>query len=141
MRYKQLTQEERYQISALLKAGLNQTEIAMILGRHKSTISREIRRNKGLRGYRPKQAQRLTETRRQAKVANHISDTVWSNVETLLRQDWSPEQIALWLKATCRVSVSHEWIYQYILQNKVQGGDLYRHLRCQKQRRKRYGSL
>jgi IS30 family transposase len=53
--------EERYQISVLLKAGVNQTEIAMILERHKSTISREIARNTGLRGYRPKQAQRLAE--------------------------------------------------------------------------------
>ncbi len=63
MRYTQLTQEERYQIYALLKAGLNQTEIAMILERHKSTISREISRNTGLRGYRPNQAQRLAQER------------------------------------------------------------------------------
>ena len=48
MRYKQLTQEERYQISALMKAGHTQSEIAMILGRHKSPISREVRRNTGL---------------------------------------------------------------------------------------------
>ena len=53
----------RYQIHAYLKAGFNQTEIAMELKRHKSTISREIARNTGLRGYRPKQAQRLTEKR------------------------------------------------------------------------------
>lgn len=140
MKYTQLTQEERYQISALLKAGHNQTEIAMILGRHKSTISREIRRNTGLRGYRPKQAQRWTEERRQAKAQPRISDTVWLDIESLIQQDWSPEQITLWLKAECGVSVSHEWIYQYLLQNKADGGDLYRHLRCQKQRRKRYGS-
>ncbi len=68
MRYTQHTQEERYQISALLQAGHDQTGIAMILGRHKSTISREIRRNAGLRGYQSKQAQRLTYERRQAKV-------------------------------------------------------------------------
>jgi IS30 family transposase len=59
MKYTQLTQKERYQISALMKAGHNQTETGMISGRHKSTISREVRRNKGLRGYRPKQAQYL----------------------------------------------------------------------------------
>jgi IS30 family transposase len=140
MKYTQLTQEERYQISALLKAGHNQTEIAMILGRHKSTISREVHRNKGLRGYRPQQAQRLTEERRQAKAKPRISDTMWGDVEALLRQDWSPEQITLWFKAECHTSVSHEWIYQYVLQDKAYGGNLYRHLRCQKQRRKRYGS-
>ena len=52
----QLTEEERYQIEALLKRGHHQSEIAVVLKRHKSTISREVRRNRGLRGYRPKQA-------------------------------------------------------------------------------------
>jgi len=140
MRYTQLTQEERYQISALLKAGQDQTEIAMILGRHKSTISREIKRNTGLRGYRPKQAQRLTAERRQSKVKVHINGDTWLAVEQLINLDWSPEQISLWLKTFCAISISHEWIYQFILQDKAHGGDLHRHLRCQKQRRKRYGS-
>jgi len=139
-RYKQLAQEERCQISALLKAGHDQSDIAMILCRNKSPISRELKRNTGLRGYRPKQAQRLTDDRRQNKVQARITDTVWFNVEQLLRQDWSPEQISLWLKAEKQMSISHEWIYQYVLQDKYGGGDLCRHLRCQKQRRKRYGS-
>lgn len=138
--YTQLTQEERYQIYVLNKAEHNQTEIAMILGRDKSTISRELRRNTGLRGYRPRQAQRLTEERRQAKAKPSIPHSLWRQVERLLREDWSPEQINLWLKAKYTVSISHEWIYHYILQNKANGGDLYRHLRCQKKRRKRYGS-
>ena len=140
MSYKQLTQEERYQISALLKAGHDQSEIAMILSRDKSTISRELRRNTGLRGYRPKQAQRLADERRESRARYRITDTVWANVAQLLRQDWSPEQISLWLEAEKHISISHEWIYQYVLQDKHYGGDLYRHLRCQKQRRKRYGS-
>ena len=62
--YTQLTQEERYQIEALLKAGHPQSGITSVLKRHKSTISREFRRNRGLRGYRPKQAQRLALTLR-----------------------------------------------------------------------------
>jgi IS30 family transposase len=140
MSYTQLTQEERYQIHALLQAGNNQTHIARILNRHKSTISREIQRNTGLRGYRPQQAQRLTEGRRAAKAQARISESTWFDVEQLLKQDWSPEQISLWLKAEPRRVISHEWIYQYILQDKAYGGKLYRHLRCQKQRRKRYGS-
>jgi len=140
MKYTQLTHEERYQIAALLKAEHKQTEIAMILNRHKSTISREIHRNTGLRGYRPGQAQRLTEERRQAKVQTSIPGSLWRQVERLLREDWSPEQITLWLKAEHNVSISHEWIYQYILQDKAKGGVLYHHLRCKKQRRKRYGS-
>ena len=57
--YTQLAQEERYQIESLLKMGHDQSEIAVVLKRHKSTISREVRRNCGLRGYRPKQVQRL----------------------------------------------------------------------------------
>lgn len=140
MGYTQLTQEERYQISVLLKAEHDQTEIAMILGRHKSTISREIRRNTGLRGYRPVQAQRLTDERRKSKLRPRLSDDTWLAVEQLLNMDWSPEQISLWLKSFCAISISHEWIYQYVLQDKAAGGDLHQHLRCQKQRRKRYGS-
>ena len=55
----QLTQEERHQIEALLKRGHHQSKIAVVLKRHKSTISREVRRNRGLRSYRPQQAQHL----------------------------------------------------------------------------------
>lgn len=140
MSYRQLTQEQRYQIQALLKAECDQTEIAMIIGCHKSTISREIRRNTGLRGYRPQQAQRLANERKQAKYQPRITDNTWLIVEQLLTLDWSPEQISLWLKAFCGIAISHEWIYQFVLQNKANGGDLFKHLRCQKQRRKRYGS-
>lgn len=139
MRYTQLTQEERYQIYALLKAGHHQTEIALILDRHKSTISREIRRNTGLRGYRPRQAQQLCDERKWTKARPRITDATWTTIDRLLREDWSPEQISLWLYEERGVTISHEWIYQYVLQDKAQGGDLYQHLRCQKQRRKRYG--
>lgn len=118
MSYKQLTQEERYQIHAYLKAGFNQTEIAMELNRHKSTISREIQRNRGLRGYRPQQAQRLTDERKQVKARRRISNIVWSDVRKLLRKDWSPEQISLWFDSEKSISISHEWIYQYILRDK-----------------------
>ena len=73
MAYKQLTQEQRYQTQALLKANHNQTQIAMILQCHKSTISREIRRNTGLKGYRPAQAQRLADKRRQSKFRIYVA--------------------------------------------------------------------
>jgi IS30 family transposase len=140
MRYKQLTQEERYQIHAYLKAGLNQSEIALEMNRDKSTISREILRNTGLRGYRPQQAQRLTEERRESKSGQRIQSDNWQIVEKLIRMDWSPEQISLWLKSFTSIRVSHEWIYQHILKNKAAGGDLHTHLRCRKIRRKRYGT-
>ena len=53
--YTQLTREQRYQIKALLQGQHTQTEMAEILGVHKWTISRELRRHRGLRGYRPNQ--------------------------------------------------------------------------------------
>jgi len=107
---------------------------------NKSTISRELRRNRGKRGYRPKQAQQRTCERRQAKVNIRITPETWRLIEKLLREDWSPEQISLWLKEQNHSTVSHEWIYRHILQDKRRGGTLYRHLRCQKQRKKRYGA-
>ena len=57
--YTQLTREERYQIYILKKDNYSQAQIAELLGRDKSTISRELRRNRGLKGYRPKQAHNL----------------------------------------------------------------------------------
>ena len=138
--YKQLTQEQRYQIYALMKAGLYQAQIADVIGVHKSTISREIQRNKGLRGYRPQQAHCFAEMRRAEVVRTRISLHTWNLVERLLREDWSPEQVSNWLDGERQVMVSHESIYQFILKDKRQGGNLYLHLRCKKQRRKRYGS-
>jgi IS30 family transposase len=139
MNYTQLTREQRYQISALLKMGHNRTEIAAVIGKHKSTISRELSRNKGQRGYRPKQAHRKALSRRHHR-RKRISVETWELIETKLRLDWSPEQVSGWLNRQSAIQVSHEWIYQYILADKQAGGDLYRHLRCQKKRRKRYGS-
>ena len=69
--YTQLTQGQRYQVEALYKAGHNQTMIANILTVHKSTISRELRRNRGLRGYRPKQAHAKAMQRRHEKLKTH----------------------------------------------------------------------
>ena len=139
MNYTQLTQEQRYQISALLKMGHNRTEIATVIGKHKSTISRELSRNKGQRGYRPKQAHRRALHRRKHS-HKRISEETWEMIETKLRLDWSPEQVSGWLYRYHNIQVSHEWIYQHILADKQAGGNLYRHLRCQKKRRKRYGS-
>ena len=70
--YTQLTSEQRYQIYALLKAEHTLTFIAEIIGKHKSTICREIARNSGGRGYRPIQAQRLCDQRKQGKYAGAL---------------------------------------------------------------------
>jgi IS30 family transposase len=143
--YTQLTQAQRYQIYALLKAGHNQTEIAHFIRVHKSTVSRELGRNRGLKGYRPKQAHQFALNRRK-KAGYRIEASTWILIEELIRQDWSPEQVSDWVSENYDLQISHEWIYQYILTDKHTGGDLYRHLRCQskiltrEKRKKRYGS-
>ena len=92
MNYTQLTREQRYQIYALMKAGHNQTRIAAVINCHKSTISRELRRNRGLKGYRPYQADELAYDRQCAAYRSRIAWQTWQQVEQLLRQDWSPQQ-------------------------------------------------
>jgi transposase, IS30 family len=114
MSYKQLTQEQRYQIYACMKADWSQLEIAKEIRVHPSTISREVKRNQGGRGYRPKQAQQRTEERKLKHVTTRIEPQTWTLVESQLRQDWSPEQVAGWLKGERHVEVSHERIYQHI---------------------------
>jgi len=136
--YHQLTQEQRYQIYALRKTKHSLSEIATVIAVHKSSVSRELKRNRGQRGYRPQQAHELALERRTIGLSR-IPGEIWAEVERLLRQDWSPEQISGRLKKEQKVCLSHEWIYQYVLKDKQAGGDLYRHLRCQKKRRKRYG--
>lgn len=138
--YTQLAEEQRYQIEALLKAGHNQVSIADTIGVHTSTISRELKRNRGQRGYRGGQANSFADQRRQGKQKEQVSSETWAWVDQLIREDWSPEQVSAWLAENAGVSVSHEWIYQYVYADKRAGGDLFSHLRCQKARRKRCGS-
>ena len=138
--YKQLTSVQRYQISVLKRIGHCRTEIAIELEVHKSTISRELRRNTGERGYRPKQADEKACNRRvNAAHKRRISAEEWEVVDEKLRQDWSPEQVSGWLEKRQAIRISHEWIYQHILADQRAEGDLYTHLRCQKKGHKRYG--
>jgi|FLOH01.1.fsa_nt_gi transposase, IS30 family len=138
--YSQLTLEQRYTICTMLKTGHTQSQIALIIGVHKSTISREFKRNCGGRGYRYKQANTKAIDRRQTNVCIRIDGSTWMFVERLIQKEWSPEQISGWMKKTLGLSISHEWIYQYVLKDKLAGGSLYLHLRCKKKRKKRYGS-
>ena len=87
-RYTQLNHAQRYQISGLMKSGCNQTQIAAEIGVNKSTISREFRRNKGQRGWHPKQAQRIRDQRKQYCInGKQFSSTEWTEVERLIRSD------------------------------------------------------
>jgi transposase, IS30 family len=140
--YYQLTETQRYQIEALMKAGKTQKEIADILGVSPATISRELKRNKGGSGYRPKQAQNKTlKRRKKATKAKKMTAEVVALVDAKLRLEWSPEQISGWLAREHAIFISHERIYQHVWADKRQGGTLYQHLRqSHKRRKKRYGS-
>ncbi len=140
MAHTQLTSEQRYQIRALMQTNQPATIIAKIVSVDRSTIYRELKRNTGQRGYRPKQAHEKALARRQGKSKERITPETWALVEKKLRLDWSPEQIASWLKKHGYETISHEWIYQYVYADKRAGDDLHEHLRRQKPYRKRTGS-
>lgn len=142
MNYKQLTQEERYQIYILKKLKQTQKEIAQELNRSPSSISRELKRNTGLRGYRPKQAHELTQQRRKtARKHCKLNDKIKEQIDALLTKNLSPEQIAGRLALEINVQLHHETIYQYIYKDQANGGKLYQYLtRARKKYRKRYGS-
>lgn len=137
-----LTECDRYHISALNEAGKSQKKLAKKIGVHRTTIWRELSRNSGSRGYRPKQASRKATERWQAATkAIKMNPELIKIIKTKILQDWSPEQISGRLKLEGRFSISHERIYQFIGKDKANGGDLWTHLRWAKRlRRKRYGT-
>jgi len=143
MLYRQITFEERYTVGLLRQQGLSPAAIARTLGRHRSTIGREVHRNGTPRDgcYRPQLAEWYARGRRSRSRRNQRFSTAdWARIQTLLREDWSPEQVAGRLRLERELEISHETIYRYIWAEKRAGGTLYQHLRgARKQRRKRYG--
>lgn len=145
MTYTQITLHERYAIWMLRKLGFTPAAIARQLKRHRSTITREVRRNiwreNGVT-YQPLKAQSYTnERRRVARRGTQFSDEAWAFIEDLLREDWSPEQIVGWCRRFGILSISHETIYRRILTDRKRGGTLWRHLRVvTKKYRKRYAA-
>lgn len=149
MAYKQLDYLTRYKIYGLWRAGFKQVEIAKEVGVHKSTISRELKRNItlvrtawGSWQYKPDYAQHYAEIRRKKK-PKHIKFTkaIEEFVSEKIKENWSPEQISGYAKRHKLFFISHERIYQFILKDKEKGGVLYQSLRHQhKKYRKRYGS-
>jgi len=135
--YRQLTQEQRYQIGALLRIGMKGSEIAREIKVDRSTVWREIRRNSTPYRYNPSRAIRLARERHEWKRKKRINHETWARVEMLLGFEWSPEQISKRLRLEGLPVVSHETIYQYIYQNKRDGGDLYVNLRRRHRYRKR----
>jgi IS30 family transposase len=143
MSYHQITREERYTISTLRKQGYRTSKIASVLGRHRSSIYREIRRNQcNDKGYRPFKADSRTRGRRSRSRRNkQFEARDFALIESYLRLDWSPEQVSCYLKRVKILNISHETIYLHVWADKEAGGDLYARFRgAPKQRRKRYGS-
>jgi len=131
MTYRQLTSEERYMLAALRRQGYNKSEIALALGRHRSTVCRELRRNSTRADgrYRAFTAQERTNGRRSRSRRNlRFTAEDFALVDELLRRQWSPEQVAGYLNRTGQLSISHETIYRHVWRDKREGGTLYTHL-------------
>jgi IS30 family transposase len=140
--YQHFTQEERYEIYEKLTEKVPKSAIASSLGKHPSSIYREINRNTGLKGYRPKQANDKAAMRQASKPRKvYFTSTIRLQVEAWIRKDFSPEQIVGRAEREGIAMVSHERIYQHIWDDKRVGGTLYEHLRhIPKKYRKGYGS-
>lgn len=137
---KHLKLEQRYAIKAYIASGKKPKFIADQLGLHQSTIRRELKRNQTKTGrYNPNFAQELAEERKERYNINRkFDENMQRLIDSRIRQEqWSPEQIKGYCDKNNITMVSVERIYQYIRVNKMNGGDLYKHLRHQLKHRKR----
>jgi len=152
MPYHHLTMEDRYVISHLKVAGFSLREIGRRLGRHHTTISREIIRNgpeypEDVYWYdftHPRAIERSHKARHHRR---QNQSKLLAYVTAKIRLDWSPEAIAARLKLEYpdddEMRISHETIYRWIYRDASRNGDLYHHLRRRHKRhrrQKRYGS-
>jgi IS30 family transposase len=139
--YTRLTEDERYQIYEGVTQQLSHREIATLINKHHSTVSNEVKRNAGLRGYRPRQAQEKS-LRRQHNKHRHIKLTpeVQSLIADNIKHQWSPDQIQGRLRSEGLPMVCATTIYGFIQQDKASGGNLYTHLRHRKRYKRRTGS-
>ena len=134
-----LTREQRYTISCLHKQGCTQKLIAQTIGKDKSVISRELKRNANSKGnYSFGYAQDVANMRKERmKKPRKLSPFLKKEIIELIQQDWSPQQIEGRLKLENKPFVSHETIYQIIRKDKAEGGVLYKHTRHRLKHRKR----
>ena len=142
MSYTQLTQDERYHIQLPIPP-LHPYRIAKQLNRHKSTISREIRRHRTQgQQYSAEKAQRQSRTIKQRKRKPYKLDSqLIQHIDTLIRRKLSPEQVCAYLRKHYGITLHHSTVYATFGQDKSNGGTLWQHLRiCSKTYRKRYGS-
>jgi len=135
--YTRVTEIERSQIYMLRQAGKGVREIARLLLRTASTISREVFRNTGGKGYRPKQAQELAEERARRPGPRRFTEEVRRDVEEKLRKGWTPEIICGRAKLEGRAHVCKETVYKHVYEDAKAGGDLWERLPRAKRKRKR----
>lgn len=142
MSYRRVTEIDRIRIHDFKSTGVNLSQMAQVLGFHKSTISRELKRNTGRCGYRPHQAQEWAENREASKHAPwKLTTSLKKEIIARLRLKWSPEQISNRLRIEGKFSISTETIYKFIYNDKKQGGCLFENLRrAHRCRRKRFPS-
>ena len=138
--YRRLREEDRHIIYRMGKAGNSQSEIAYVLGFSQSTISKELSRNRGQRGYRPRQATHKALERRQSKRTRGrvITGAIEAEVCNRLKHKHSPEQISGALRRSRGTGPSRTSIYNYIEADKRSGGSLHANLRINGKRRYRH---
>jgi transposase, IS30 family len=136
---KHITIEQRYQIEAYLKLKMSKDFISTELGIHRSSVYREISRNKLKNGgYSAKSAHEYSVDRKDRFSFNrNFTDECEATVKGFLKDDWSPKQIVGYCLNNSISMVSHERIYQFIRLDKQRGGDLFKHCRHQLKHRKR----
>ena len=140
-KFSRLTPNQRYQIFALLKEEKTVTEIAKNIGFHHSTVSREIKRNSLSGKYQADEANEKAFIRRKEIVKpKKLSSELWDDVKELLGKEWSPEQISGYRKMKNLENISHERIYQFIWQDKKEGGVIYKSLRHGNKRYRKRGA-
>jgi transposase, IS30 family len=140
----QLTVEQRYTIAAMRQNGHSQKDIAEKIGKHKSVVNRELKRNMDLRSgaYRAELAQRKCDDRHHSKPKHlRFTEAVKELVNEGLEKLYSPEQIVGFAKKKNENIVSHERIYQYIWSDKRKGGDLHKNLRHKGKKYRKRGNL
>jgi len=129
MKYTQLTERERYQLEALMQTCSTQKMIAEALGRNKSTISRELKRNKNPSCcYFSEFAIEKAAERRKRVIPTRFTEKAKNIIKKNLKIGWSPEQISARLKRDHKIKISYELIYKYIDMDRKDGGSLYKYL-------------
>lgn len=138
MAYKRVTEEERTLIYRWGQEGQTQSEIARRLKRAASSICRELVRNLGLRGYRPKQAHEKAQAQAKRPGPRRFTDAVRADAEVRLKEGWTPEMIGERARLEGRPWVCKETIYQHIYAEAKAGGTLWKNLpRARRKRRRR----